>query len=176
MERLRGYRDVHTHRMDAGPEAIINLPMGAEVPKDGSYSVGIHPWDTSQSDESIQQQMGWVAQCAIQPNIVAIGECGLDALRGAPLPDQERIFRWHIALSEQLQKPLILHVVKTADQIIRLRKELRPTQQWIVHGFRGKPQLAQQLLRAGIDISLGDKYNPETLAVIPPDRLYRDSD
>ena len=47
---------------------------------------------------------------------------------------------------------------------------------WIIHGFRGKPQLAQQLLNKGFYISLGEKFNPETVSIIPVDRLLFETD
>ncbi len=57
-----------------------------------------------------------------------------------------------------------------------LKKELKPTQPWIIHGFRGKPQQAGQLLRAGFNLSLGPNFNPETARVIPSDRLHIETD
>ena len=73
------------------------------------------------------------------PQVIALGECGLDALRGALLEEQERIFRHQIRLAEAYNKPVTLHIVRTFDRLLRLHKELHPTTQWTVHGFRGKP-------------------------------------
>lgn len=167
------YSNIHTHRLDAGSDAVINLPLGMDIPEKGVYSVGVHPWD---SDRVGKQQLEQLAHVATSPQVVAIGECGLDAMQGAPLDRQEELFRWHIALSERLGKPLIIHAVKTWEALMRLKKEIKPKQQWIIHGFRGNPQLAQQLLNAGFYLSIGEKYNPSTLAIIPPDRLYRETD
>ena len=47
---------------------------------------------------------------------------------------------------------------------------------WIIHGFRGKPQLAEALIRQGFYLSLGERYNPMSAAVIPIDRLLAESD
>ena len=55
---------------------------------------------------------------------------------------QTTLLTFHISISERLSKPLILHIVKAYPEIIALRKSLRPAQPWIIHGFRGKPQLA----------------------------------
>ena len=51
-----------------------------------------------------------------------------------------------------------------------------PSQKWIVHGFRGKPQLAGQLLKAGIDLSFGEKFNPESIQITPIERLFIETD
>ncbi len=168
---LADFEDVHTHNLDAGPRAIINLPESAPVPAEGFYSVGVHPWNSARPE-----LMEWVREAALHPRVVAIGETGLDALRGAPLEVQEQLFRQHVLLSERVRKPLIIHAVRTLQRLIELRRELRPSQPWVIHGFRGKPQLAQSLLRAGFSLSYGEKYNPESFALTPADRRYRETD
>lgn len=170
---LSRYADVHTHRADAGPDAIICLPRGADVPREGAYSVGIHPWDAAEATEADRQ---WVERAAEMPQVVAIGETGLDALRGGPLDEQERMFVWHAELSERLGKPLIIHAVRTLERVMALRRRLRPAQPWVIHGFRGKPEMARQLVRAGFDISLGEHYNPGVPEAVPADRLHRETD
>lgn len=173
MKNICDFKDIHTHNLKAGPDAIINLPWRSSLPPEGYFSAGIHPWDTSKVSS---EDLAWVESLSKDPRVVAIGEAGLDALRGASLPEQEAIFRRHVELSERAGKPLIIHAVRTLHHIIRLRKELRPSQRWIIHGFRGKPDLARQLLDAGIDISLGMRFNPDTENIIPADRLFRESD
>ena len=173
MRTITEFKDIHTHNLDAGKDAIINLPWGANVPRSGYYSVGIHPWDAGEvSDVDFDRLIDY----AQNDSVVAIGETGLDALRGPSLEEQERVFIKHIEISEMVGKPVIIHAVRTLHDIIRLRKTLRPAQRWIIHGFRGKPALAFQLVNAGIDISLGKTYNPETLAAVPPEHLFRDTD
>ncbi len=137
------------------------------------YSMGIHPWHTDSLPPDWKQRLDRAAR---QPGVVAIGEAGLDRLRGADLDTQLRVLERHVALSEELQLPLILHVVKAFNEIIALRRRLRPQQRWIIHGFRGKPQLARQLLDHGFDISLGEHFNPDTAAIIPSDRLHFETD
>lgn len=64
-------------------------------------------------------------------------------------------FEKQIALSEKYQKPLILHIVRAFNDLIRLRLDSKAKQVWIVHGFDGSPQLAKQLSDLGIYISFG---------------------
>lgn len=173
MRQITEFKDVHTHNPQAGDDAVINLPWGADVPAEGYFSVGIHPWDAAGADESDFSRLLDLARCE---RVVAIGETGLDALRGPGLAEQERVFLRHVQVSEQLGKPMIIHAVRTLHHILRLRKQLQPRQRWIIHGFRGKPALALQLIEAGIDISLGKIYNPATMAAIPPEHLFRDTD
>lgn len=89
---------------------------------------------------------------------------------------QEELFRLHAALSLQHGKPLIIHNVRGTDRLVRIHKELKPAQPWIIHGFRGKPELARQLVREGFYLSVGERFNHDSLAQIPPEQLLVESD
>lgn len=121
-------------------------------PGEAWYSAGIHPWDTLTPPVEAEWQA--LDTLAADPRVAAIGECGLDAMRGGPQEVQEEIFRRQAALAERVGKFLIIHCVRRYGRLMELHRELRPGQPWIVHGFRGKPELARQLLREGIQISL----------------------
>lgn len=164
--------DVHTHDLQR-ENAVVNLPSGAEIPVSGIYSVGIHPWD---ADEADGEALAWLRYAAHHHNVVAIGETGFDALRGGDMEHQEALFREHAALSRQYGKPLIIHNVRGTDRIIRLHREWRPAEPWIIHGFRGKPELARQLIREGLYLSIGEKFNSRSLQEIPTERLLLESD
>ena len=175
--------DFHTHRLDApAGEAIICLP--AEVlrrpdafePREGAlYAAGVHPWATADEADARVQLQGLPCLLA-HPQVVMLGECGLDRLRGGAEAFQIEIFEVQIALAERFRLPVTLHVVRAWDALLRLHRSLRPTTQWTVHGFRGKPALARQLLDAGIDLSFGERYDPESFLLTPPERRHRESD
>ena len=163
--------DIHTHNCSAR-NSIYN--SGEKYIAGRSISMGIHPWHINDDWTS---RFTYIASFAKESNVVAIGECGLDMLKSpAPIELQEEIFKAHIELCEELQKPLIIHCVKAYDKLIALHKEISPKQAWIIHGFRGKPQQAEQLTRAGLYISLGEKFNPDSARIIPADRLFIESD
>lgn len=103
-------------------------------------------------------------------------ECGLDRLRGADLEIQTALFRRQVELAEERGLPVTVHCVKAFDRLLHLCKLWRPKTQWTVHGFRGGPELAVQLLAAGIDLSFGRRYNPETLKVVSPERCHFETD
>ncbi|MDE7397429.1 MAG: TatD family hydrolase [Muribaculum sp.] len=167
--------DIHTHRYGAS-DSIYNLPNPDSVVPPGSLiSVGLHPWDTNIPDtDSVVEKIAVMAQN--NPSVVAIGETGLDNRRGAPLDRQLQLLLCHISIAEKTHKPLILHIVGAWSEIIHLKKQLQPTTPWIIHGFRGKPALARQLLDAGFYISIGKHYNPDSVAIIPTDRLFIETD
>lgn len=164
--------DIHTHNCAAAEHTIFN--SGCNYTADRSISVGIHPWHINNNWKS---GFTAIAEYAKTDNVVAIGECGLDTLKSsATIELQEEILKAHILLAEELQKPLIIHCVKAYDRLIALHKELKPLQAWILHGFRGKPQQAEQLIKAGFYISLGEKFNTESAKVIPMEKLFIESD
>ena len=164
--------DIHTHNKSEETAYAIFNSNGE--PTTGCASVGIHPWDV---DDNWEERFRTIRELAKAPDITAIGECGIDrAHSGAGLELQTEVFRAHITLSEELKKPLIIHCVKAVDNIISQYKECKPQQAWIIHGFRGKPQQAEQLTRAGLYLSLGEHINAESAKVIPADRLFIESD
>ena len=171
---LEGISDIHTHCPGASSDAVINLDAGMEMLPGHMYSVGVHPWLSDAPD--VDELWSRVQTLARHPQVVVIGECGIDKKRGAATYVQMELLRRHAALAEEVGKPLLLHVVGAFPEVIGLRRQIKPVQPWIVHGFRGKPQLADELLRHGFDISLGELFNPLTPKVIPPDRLYVETD
>lgn len=175
--------DFHTHNLHApAGEAFINLPAEwterPELfrPREGAlYTAGIHPWWTADAPRT-RRMLEALPRLLQHPQVVAVGECGLDALRGAAMDVQEDVFRRQIVWAEELHLPVTLHVVRAFDRLLRLKKELRPATQWTVHGFRGRPALARQLLAAGIDLSFGEKYDPASWAATPAARRHRETD
>ncbi len=159
--------DLHTHTKHNPTTAsfsvisIYNLMPEDETAYPYPCSVGLHPWHI---DEEWEEQMRKVEHLAEADNVLMIGEAGLDKVKSsAPLAVQEEVFMRHIHLSERLGKPLIIHCVKAYDELIRLKRTSHPTQQWIIHGFRAKPQQAEQLVREGVHLSFGEHFHPESL-------------
>ena len=168
-------RDIHTHLLPQEPgTALVCVGSGPlPAPQGHWFSVGLHPWDVTGDDENELESIGEMAQ---NPQVLAIGECGFDTLKGPAHDLQEQAFIRQVEISERVRKPMILHVVRDFDSVIRLRKQLKPTQSWLIHGFRGGPQQADQLHTHGIQVSLGLKANPQTLQKIPSDRLFLETD
>lgn len=174
-------KDFHTHNLLA-EDAIINVPEewllcpSRFSPREGAfYSVGIHPWWTIDNARTAQI-LGVMPSLLTHPQVVAVGECGIDRLRGADEDEQTRIFLLQAEMAEKYRLPMTLHIVRAYDVLLRLKKSVQPTVKWTVHGFRGKPSLAKQLLDAGIDLSFGKYYHAESWAMTPPERRHRETD
>lgn len=168
--------DIHTHHPAPEPMAVICVTPEEFNPMVGQlYSVGIHPWSLAYGEPD---DAGWsrLESVARHPQVVAIGETGLDTIKGGPLFRQLNALKRHVDLSENIGKPLILHCVKAHEHIAQLRREMKPTQPWAIHGFRGKPSVARILLDAGCLLSFGLKFNSDVPAMIPPERLLAETD
>ncbi|HIU89436.1 MAG TPA: TatD family hydrolase [Candidatus Caccomonas pullistercoris] len=175
------FTDFHTHDQQAPLPAVIQVPTDSLLrpaewqPRPGAtYSVGIHPWDVT-PDAPLQRLFEGFEKLAARPETVAIGECGLDRLRG-DYASQNAVFIRQAEYAEALSKPVIIHCVKAIDEILRLHKAIRPRMRWTIHGFRGNATTARQLLAAGLDLSFGPKFNPEAVSTCFPGRLHVETD
>lgn len=160
--------DIHSHYPSREGELVIQQDID---------SVGVHPWYINEQtiDEVINNLVNKL-ESDDNKQIKAIGECGLDRLSTVSMDVQKRVFIKHIELSERFQLPLIIHCVKAMDDLLAIRKSYSPTQPWIWHGFRGKPEQLKQLLRAGLYVSFGFKYNRESLLACPANRMFLETD
>lgn len=168
--------DIHSHRLAPYPQGIISVNL-AELPdfypsENQLWSVGIHPWNADCDSALIER----LVAIATLPQVIAIGECGIDINRGPLLFQQMLILRRQAEVAKNIGKPLILHCVKGQQQIISFHKEINPREQWIIHGFRGKPSIAQMLQREKIALSFGEKFNPESLKISLPELTYAETD
>ena len=156
--------DIHTHQRKEG-KTIINCYPSDFYPQEGLwYSVGIHPWYVS--EVSFNNDFRNLEKALVNPQVLALGECGLDKRCDKDLNLQIKIFEQQIKLSEKIRKPMILHVVHAFNEIIALYREFSPHQPWIIHGFRGKAEIAKQLLKEGLYLSIGEHYSQQSLSVI----------
>lgn len=167
--------DLHTHTLTMSSEAIINAASpDYALTSGGIYSVGVHPWELVEGNSD--KLFGCVETSAQDERVAAIGECGIDMLRGGILFRQMLMFRKHVELSERLRKPLIIHCVRAHDIIASLRREMMPDMEWVIHGFRGKPGVAEILLKSGCSLSFGEYFNAESLKLTPAKNLFAETD
>ncbi len=171
--------DIHTHRFCPGNPvtAILNRRVGKDRPtavEGVPCSVGIHPWDLT--EENAEHLRSLLSEAVETHRFVAIGEAGLDRLARAPLSLQRQVFHFQAQLAERLNLPLIIHGVRTADELIAVKRDLKPEQAWIWHGFRGKSMQCVQLLRHGFFLSFGERYAAEAMRIVPAERLFLETD
>lgn len=167
--------DIHTHRPAPQPDALICVRPEDFNPVEGQlYSVGIHPWETV--GKIPEETWSLLEKVAAHPQVRAIGECGIDHLKGGPLYLQMQVMKRQIDLAEKLGKPLVIHNVQAHDIIIGMKKDLNPKQNWMVHGFRGKPTIGKMLADVGIWVSFGPKFNEHSVKEIPDNLILAETD
>ncbi len=155
--------DFHTHNKNV-VNGIINL-MPYENPKDSKlYSIGIHPHFIG---EDYKNQIEYINEKAAKTEIKAIGECGFDPKSPVDINLQKEIFKLQVQISEEYALPFIIHCVKFHNELIKLRKELKPKQIWVLHGFNSKIGLFKALIDEGFWFSFGSSVlkNPEKIRI-----------
>ena len=107
------YIDLHTHQpaAHANDIGIVNVIVKADEEAflpEGLCSAGIHPWYITDKERQFQK----LKELASLPQVVAIGEIGLDKLSEVPMPVQSEVFLAEALLAERLEKPVFIHCVK----------------------------------------------------------------
>lgn len=167
--------DIHTHNIPfTQGAALYNLPLLIDdIPVDQPCSVGLHPW---QIDSEWEKSLAWVVSVAGRESVLAVGEAGLDRLRGPSLELQETVFKAQVSLGEMLRKPLIVHNVRCGGQLLRLHRDLSPSMPWVVHGFRGNSLQAASFADQGIWMSFGLRFDPQALRTVGLNKLLIETD
>lgn len=179
------YIDIHVHDGKPAPGKFILESLMAhegKMPGDSqgiAYSFGIHPWFLSENNQ--EQQLALVNEVAHEPLIIGIGEAGFDKLKGPSIGLQRRVFEAQVEISETKRKPLIIHCVRSWDELLSSHKNMKPEMPWLIHGFRGKIQLAEQLISKGFFLSIWFEFaiRPESSDLIKylfPGRIFLETD
>lgn len=176
--------DIHTHRVKDYDNLIqiVNLDLGQPCPEQGYYSYGIHPWALDNTGFQLDEAISLLEERLRSPNVLALGEAGLDKMHKESFEQQIILFERQIELSVDLQKPMILHNVKSHNEILALRKKHKAKQPWILHGFNGTEQDIRQLTGQGLYLSVGEsllhseRKITKSLKSIPLDQLFLETD
>ena len=176
--------NIHTHRINPCDNLIqiFNLDLEQPCPVQGFYSYGIHPWALDNADFQLKETFALLEKKLQSPNVLALGEAGLDKMHKESYEKQIELFERQIELSEALQKPMILHDVKSHNEILALRKKHKAKQPWILHGFNGTEQDIKQLTGQGLYLSVGEsllhseRKIAKSLKNIPLDLLFLETD
>lgn len=174
--------NIHTHKKPNGPnetiirnaylhrttEHLANLPYGV--------SIGLHPWYLKSL--SVNECADLLTDLASTNNVLAIGEIGIDRSIDIPIHTQLTYFevQWNIARA--LQKPVIIHAVKSYSDLIPFLKKSKVP--FIFHQFQGNEQQAKELLKYNVYLSFGKQLflNKYTLPFeqIPMEHIFLETD
>lgn len=128
-----------------------------------SYALGIHPLFVPRAkDEDLAALDAELTLRRGDSRLVAIGEIGLDyfvpALTESPMRErQEFFYREQLKLARKHGLPVILHVRRSADKLLKHLRELAPEGGWqgIGHAFNGSEQQAAEFLKLGFKLGFG---------------------
>lgn len=148
--------DIHTH---LATDAVTIL------------TVGLHPW---QAGEGMLPTTDEIASAE------AVGEIGLDKASAVDFSLQTALFQAQLRLAEQYEKPVVLHVVRAYEEVLKALDEVQ-LPAVIFHGFIGSPELAERLIRRGFYLSFGERTfrsskTLEALRSTPLERLFIETD
>lgn len=149
-----------------------------------SYALGIHPLYTPQArDDDPQALERMLERCLPDPRLVAVGEIGLDFfVPGLDAARQERFYRAQLQLARRFDLPVILHVRRSADRLLKGLREL-PVRGGIAHAFNGSLQQARAFIAMGFKLGFGGAVTYERAlqlrrlaAELPLDALVLETD
>ncbi|MBE7649237.1 TatD family hydrolase [Tenacibaculum finnmarkense] len=170
--------NIHTHTNSDENFSILNCyPNSTDF--NTPFSIGIHPWFINKN--TIEDELIFIKKKLLYKNCYAIGECGLDRLSEVNYTLQIAVFKEQINLSEEFKKPLIIHCVRSFQEIIQIKKELKPRQKWLIHGFHKNSQIATDLIKNGCFLSFGkallySEKLQEVFFTIPLDKIFLETD
>ena len=119
-------------------------------------SVGTHPHDAGHEQEKAITRQELVKLATSDPNVIAIGESGLDYYyNNSPADDQKQSFRKHIQACIETDLPLIVHARDADDDIITILKEegAGTELKGVMHCFSSTRALGEAALELGFHIS-----------------------
>ena len=171
---------VVTGASEEGSRQALDL---ARTRDDLYATAGVHPHSASECNDDT---LTLLRQLAADPNVVAIGECGLDFNRNFSTPaDQERAFAAQLDLAVALKKPVFLHERDAHARFVEiLEPRLAKLPGAVVHCFTGKGEELDRYVSLGCTIGItgwicDDRrgtHLKEIVDRIPADRIMVETD
>ena len=135
-----------------------------------SYALGIHPLCVPQAqDADLYALDAELALRQADPRLVAVGEIGLDffvpeLMKPAMRERQESLYLEQLKLAKKYKLPVILHVRRSADRLLKHLRAIKPGRGWhgIAHAFNGSQQQADEFIKLGFKLGFGGAVTFET--------------
>ena len=151
----------HAHLDFEGMKAITQNAV-AIVPSIGNqnwtsvqsypyFALGIHPWTVEYHQQQDLDSLEYLIKCN---NPVALGECGLDYAKDIDKKKQLHFFTSQLAMAQKYDLPVIIHAVKSTEDVIFLLKKY-PKLTGEIHGFSGSETQANTLIKMGFYLGFG---------------------
>ncbi|MGL6111998.1 MAG: TatD family hydrolase [Rubrivivax sp.] len=123
---------------------------------DGAYALGIHPLYVDRAhDDDLEHLQAALRAHRSDARLVAVGEIGLDHfVPGLDLARQERFYLAQLAIARDAGLPVILHVRRSADALLKGLRRL-PVGGGIAHAFNGSELQASHFVKLGFKLGFG---------------------
>lgn len=120
------------------------------------YALGIHPMYVDRAaDDACDRLRAALREAIDDPKLVAVGEIGLDHfVPGLDRERQQRFYVEQLRIAREFDLPVILHVRRSQDALLREIRRLRP-RGGIAHAFNGSEQQAMQFVEHGFVLGFG---------------------
>ncbi|MDE2988141.1 MAG: TatD family hydrolase [Chloroflexota bacterium] len=158
--------EVMARAKQAGVEQIVTIGCSLEDSRNAlavaeqydnvRATLGVHPHDAKNWDDETEDEF---TRMADNPNVVAIGEIGLDFYRNlSPHTDQYRAFEAQLSLADQLNLPVVIHSRDAHEETYGILEDWagqsnRPAPIGVIHCFSGDADLAHRYHDLGFLIS-----------------------
>ncbi|WP_221389959.1 TatD family hydrolase [Dyadobacter sp. NIV53] len=169
----------HFHPEDKDIVYIENRYKNFDTDISGQkVSMGLHPWYLQAAH--LEEQLADLEIHAVKPEVLAIGECGLDKLTATDWDLQLMAFQRQIILANQINKPLIVHCVKAFGEVLAELKQVKVPV--VFHGINNKPSIVQPVTDGGHYLSFGKSllsYNEvilDTFRITPLEQVFLETD
>ena len=175
--------DIHTHHaLDSDGFFSIRSWFLQDIDRQNDisipFSAAIHPWHATKfTAEQISEML---INLIKQPKLIAIGEIGLDKSCNVDYQIQKEVFELQLKFAEDHQKPIIIHAVKSWNDLIVYLKRIKVPV--ILHGYSEGIELTKQLIDLGCYFSVGKsvlRITPrlrEAIQIIPLTSLFLETD
>jgi len=175
------WMNCHTHLAKNDEWSIYSVLYGCESVTQSVYSVGIHPWHiTEKWGEQLRQLRESLKTKSLMP--IAFGEIGLDEYCDIPVSLQREVFTAQLEIAEEFHLPVVLHAVKSFDEITKVIKERKKIPQWVFHWYSGSIEQMRQLAKLncffsfGKEIVVGHKNRVSVLKETPIEKVLFETD
>lgn len=144
-------------------------------------TAGVHPHHAA---DLTDQTLPELQELAREPEVRAVGECGLDYFRDfSPRDLQRRAFGWQLELARATGKPVFLHQRDAHEDFLAILKE-HGIRHGVAHCFTGGEKERDAYLELGLHIGITGWINDErrgqhlreVVKGIPADRLMVETD
>jgi TatD DNase family protein len=143
--------------------------------------VGIHPHEATTYTQEVEAQL---REMAHEPEVVAIGEFGLDYFRMlSPREIQRDVFCAHLKLARECHLPCIIHVRDAHDDVMELLRLYGQDLRGVFHCFSGDIAQAEACLAfEGFMLSFAGPLTkqgnalPDVARMAPLDRILVETD